>query len=100
MVNDNKRSFKMNVNEMTMSEVFGHTMAARGVTVNSTVIDVMTALVDTTRQATEEVAEVAKLLIYDLCDGAWLEYMKYLTETPGEYISNHTGEVVSVTMIP
>ncbi len=90
----------MNLKTMTMSEIFGHCMASRGVTANASIIDVMSALVDTTRQATTEVAEMAELLIYDFCDGAWMEYMEYLTNTPGEYVSNTTGEVVSVTMIP
>ena len=90
----------MNVNEMTLGEMFGHMMAARGVTSKSTTVEVVSALVDTTRQAVDEVANMAKSLIQDFCDGYGYEYMKYLTETPGEYVSNATGEVVSVTMIP
>ena len=46
----------INVNEMTMGEMFGYMMAARGVTSNATTVEVVSALVDTTRQAAESVA--------------------------------------------
>jgi len=101
MVDDNnKGNKKMNVNEMTLSEVFGHCMASRGITEENTMIEVVSAMVDTTRQATDEVAEVMNAVIYDFLDGASGEYMYYLTETPGRYISNRTGEVVSVPLLP
>ena len=85
---------------MTISELFGEMMAARGVTSNSTTLEVIQALVDTTRQASEQVADIAADVLYDFLDGAYREYTEVLTETEGEYISNRTGEVVSVTMIP
>ena len=90
----------INVNEMTMGEMFGYMMAARGVTSNATTVEVVGALVDTTRQATESVANMAKSLIHDFCAGYGGEYMECLTENEGEYVSNDTGELVSVTMIP
>jgi hypothetical protein len=85
---------------MTISELFGEMMASRGVTSNSTTLEIIQALVDTTRQATDEVADMAAEILYDFLDGAFREYTECLTETPGEYVSNRTGEIVSVTMIP
>jgi len=90
----------INVNEMTMGEMFGEMVAPRGVTSNSTGLEVVSALIDTTRQATERVAQVAGTMVYELLDGAVREYMDVLTENVGEYVSNRTGEVVSVTMLP
>jgi len=46
------------------------------------------------------VAEIAADVLYDFLDGAYSEYIEVLSDTPGDYISNRTGEVVSVTMIP
>lgn len=85
---------------MTNKEIFGEIVASRGVTRNSTPLTVIKALVDTTRQASSEVAEIAGSIIYDCLDGGIKDYMDVLTENPGEYISNQTGEVVSVQMIP
>ena len=99
----NKGNSKMNVNEMTIGEVFGYCMSARRITSNSTTLEVIQALVDTTRQASEEVAGYAAEILYDFLDygnSRYQEYMECLTETPGEYVSNRTGEVVSVQMIP
>ena len=90
----------MNVNEMTLGEVFGYCMASRGVTNENNMVEVVSALVDTTRQATDGVADLARTILYDFLDGAGYGYMKYLTENTGEYVSNTTGEVVTVTMIP
>jgi hypothetical protein len=90
----------IDVNTMTISELFGEMMACRGVTSNSTTLEVIQALVDTTRQASETVADIAADVLYDFLDGAYREYTEVLTENEGEYISNRTGEVVSVTMIP
>ena len=90
----------INTETMTMGEMFGYMMASRGVTSNSTVVEVVSALVDTTREAKENVANKAKSLIHDFCAGYSDEYMECLTENEGEYVSNATGEVVSVPMIP
>ena len=91
----------INTKTMTITEIFGYTMASRGVTSNSTVVEVMQALVDTTRQATDEVADVvAGVIIYDFIDGKAKDYMDVLTENEGEYVSNVTDEVVSVPMLP
>ena len=95
-----KENKMINTETMTMGEMFGYMMASRGVTSNSTVVEVVSALVDTTRQAKENVAHVAKSLIHDFCEGHSDEYMECLTENEGEYVSNATGEVVSVPMIP
>ena len=90
----------INTETMTMGDMFGYMMASRGVTSNSTTVEVVQALVDTTRQAAENVADMAKSLIHDFCAGYSDEYMECLTENEGEYVSNATGEVVSVPMIP
>ncbi len=100
-MDDNKKENKMiNAETMTMNEMFGYMMASRGVTSNSTVVEVVSALVDTTRQAHEEVADIAGMIIYDFTDGVVKDYMDVLTENEGEYVSNATGEVVSVPMLP
>ena len=90
----------INVKTMTISELFGEMMACRGVTSNSTTLEVIQALVDTTREASENVADIAADVLYDFLDGAYSEYTEVLSDTPGDYVSNRTGEVVSVTMIP
>jgi hypothetical protein len=91
----------MNVNEMTKGEVFGHCMAARGVTDNTGVVEVMSALVDTMKQATTEVSDMVHDILLDFADGHGYEYIEdCLTDTVGEYFSTRTGEVVSVTTIP
>lgn len=59
----------MNVNEMTLGEIFGYCMASRGVTTDSNMVEVVTAMVDTTREASDEVAEVMKTIISQFCDG-------------------------------
>ena len=86
--------------DMPINNVFGFMMAARGITSNSTALEVIQALVDTIRQAKEEVANTAADVLYDIVDGAYAEYMDVLTETPGEYINYKTGEVISVPLLP
>tara|TARA_Y100000310_G_C20480056_1_gene714241 strand:- start:83 stop:379 length:297 start_codon:yes stop_codon:yes gene_type:complete len=90
---------EMTVNEMTMGERFGYMMAGRGVTTNSTTLEVMTALVDTTRQATESVAEVAGMIVTDFVEGCGSDYMKYLTDTKFERVTGD-GEVVKTLPMP
>ena len=89
----------INTKTMTANEVFGEIVASRGVTNNSTSLTVIKALVDTTRQATEEVAEIAGSIVCDCLDGNIKDYMEVLTENKGEYFSNRTGEIVSVTLL-
>ena len=89
----------VNVNEMTMGEMFGYMMAGRGVTTNSTTLEVMTALVDTTRQATESVAKVAGMIVTDFVDGCGNDYMEYLTDTKFERITGD-GEIVKTLPMP
>jgi len=95
-----KENKMIDTKTMTMGELFGYMMASRRVTSNSTTVEVVSALVDTTRQAAENVAGVAKSLIHDFCAGYGDDYMECLTENPGEYVNISTGEVVSVPMIP
>ncbi len=90
----------INTETMTMSEMFGHMMAARGVTRYHSTLYVMQALVDTTRQASKEWAQVAKMIIEDFCDGKGWDYTEALGAEPGEYVNTETGEVISVPMIP
>ena len=85
---------------MTMSEIFGTVVASRGVTSNSSMLEVMTALVDTTREASKEVADLAETLITFFVDGNGGEFLDVLSDFEGEFISNRTGEVVSVPLLP
>ena len=90
----------INVNEMTMGEMFGEMVASRGVTGGSPTVDVVCVLVDTIRQANESVSEVATTILEDFLDGCVDEYLDVLTANVGEYVSNNTGEVVKVSLLP
>ena len=90
----------IDINEMTLGELFGYMMASRGVTNGDGRATAIKALVDTTRQASNELANIAESIIVDFTLGKANDYMEVLGENPGEYISNQTGEVVSVQMIP
>ena len=90
----------IDINEMTLGELFGYMMASRGVINGHGRVTALKALVDTTRQASNKLANIAESIIVDFTLGKAASYMEVLGENPGEYISNQTGEVVSVQMIP
>jgi len=90
----------INTETMTMSEMFGYMMAARGITKYSSRVTVIKTLVDTSRQASKELADVAEDIIYDFTCGDINDYMGVLSDEPGEYVNPETGEVISVQMIP
>ena len=86
--------------KMTMGEMFGVMVTSRGISGCSPTVDIIAALVDTMREASESVSETASNIIEDFLDGNGSDYEDVLTDTVGEYISNRTGEVMSVPLLP
>ena len=90
------------VGELTLSEkkeLFGRMVASRGITIHSSLLDTMDALVDVKREAKSEWADVAGEIIEDFVDGMYGDYTDALTVNVGIYTDRNDG-LVRVPLLP
>jgi len=88
--------------ELTWSEkkeLFGRMVVSRGITINSSLVDIMSALVDVTREAKPEWADIAGEIIEDFIDGMYGDYTEALTGTVGMYV-DRDGGLIRVPLLP
>ena len=88
--------------ELTWSEkkeLFGRMVVSRGITIHSSLVDIVSALVDVTREAKSEWASVAGEIIEDFVDGMYSDYLDVLTVNVGIYTDRNDG-LVRVPLLP
>lgn len=82
-----------------MKELFGRMVVSRGITIHSSLVDIVSALVDVTREAKSEWASVAGEIIEDFVDGMYSDYLDVLTVNVGIYTDRNDG-LVRVPLLP